>query len=313
MSTKKLGLGSNSKLGNRLGSLGLREKKIDEADKKEALSQKGTMELDIGLIVPNPHQPRQSFSEESLQELAQSICQYGMVQPLLVQRNDDGTYVLVAGERRLRAARLAGLKAVPAIERDYAPQEAAEIALIENLQREDLNAIEEATAYETLIEEFSLTQEAVSKKVGKSRPHIANMMRLLKLEPEVQQLLRDGSLSMGQARPLLQLTQRDMQLMAARRIVKDGFSARQCESLVKGLLQGKKKKETPGGDAYLESLEDQVKMHLGTNVSIRFNKDKKKGKIEIAIASEAELERLLSLLTDDDAHEEYHGESSFTI
>lgn len=313
MSTKKLGLGSNSKLGSRLGSLGLREKKIDEADKKEVLSQKGPMELDIGLIVPNPHQPRQSFSEESLQELARSICQYGMVQPLLVQRNDDGTYALVAGERRLRAARLAGLKAVPAIEREYAPQEAAEIALIENLQREDLNAIEEATAYETLMEEFSLTQEALSKKVGKSRPHIANMMRLLKLEPEVQQLLRDGRLSMGQARPLLQLTQRDMQLMAARRIVKDGLSARQCESFIKVLLQGKKKKEMSGGDAYLESLEDRVKMHLGTNVSIRFNKDKKKGKIEIAIASEAELERLLSLLTDDDSHEEYHGESSFTI
>lgn len=270
------------------------------------------MDLDIGLIAMNPRQPRQSFPEEGLRELAQSIQQHGMVQPLLVQERGDGTYELVAGERRLRAARLAGLQTVPVLRRNYGPQVAAEIAIIENLQREDLNAIEEGMAYERLMKEFSLTQEQLATRVGKSRPHIANMMRLLKLEPEVKEFLRNGTLSMGQARPLVQLLKRNVQVMAAQKIVKEGLSARQCERLVKSLLQEKGEKEG-FGDVYLASLEDKMKMHLGTNVSIRFNKDTKKGKIEISVASEEELERLLGLLADEAPHREDGDAISFTI
>ena len=222
MSVKKKGLGSNAILGSRLQALGLKEKKIDEIDK--AASGDGTMpaELDITAIVPNPRQARREFDKAALEELASSIRQYGLIQPLVVQKKPDSTYELVAGERRLRAARMAGLKTIPALVREYTPDAAAEVSLIENLQRENLNVMEEAAAYDMLIHTFGLTQEEAAQKVGKSRPHVANMLRLLKLPDEIHQFLRDGTLSMGQARPLLQLPDKDRQLAAAGQIIRPG-------------------------------------------------------------------------------------------
>ena len=176
---------------------------------------------------------------------------------------------------------------------------ATEIALIENLQRADLNAIEEGQAYASLIEEFGLTQEEAAKKVGKSRSHVANMMRLLQLPEAIQQAVWDGQLTMGQARPLLQLPA-DLQAAAAEKIISQGLSARQAEQLVKSLLAQKPQQPKEALDAYLESVQDRMKMHLGTSVAIRLGRNKKKGKIEISFTSEAEFERLLALLTDEE-------------
>ena len=270
-------------------------------------------ELDITAIVPNPHQARREFDKAALEELASSIRQYGLIQPLVVQKKPDGTYELVAGERRLRAARMAGLKTIPALVREYTPDAAAEVSLIENLQRENLNVMEEAMAYDMLIHNFGLTQEEAAQKVGKSRPHVANMLRLLKLPDEIHQFLRDGTLSMGQARPLLQLPDKDRQLAAAGQIIRQGLSARQCEALVARMLQGGTDKEQKEPDAYLEAMQDRIKMHLGTNVSIRFNRKRQKGKIEISVASEAEFERLLALLTEEKTGDGTETPSSFTV
>ena len=313
MSVRKKGLGSNAILGSRLQALGLKEKKIDEIDK--AASGDGTMpaELDISAIVPNPHQARREFDSVALEELSSSIRQYGLIQPLVVQKKPDGTYELVAGERRLRAAKLAGLKTIPALVREYTPDAAAEVSLIENLQRENLNVMEEAAAYDMLIHTFGLTQEEAAQKVGKSRPHVANMIRLLKLPDEICQFLRDGTLSMGQARPLLQFADEDQQLAAAGQIIRQGLSARQCEALVARMLQGGTDKGPKEPDAYLEAMQDRIKMHLGTNVSIHFNRKRQKGKIEISVASEAEFERLLALLTEEKTGDGTETPSSFTV
>ena len=231
----------------------------------------------------------------------------------LIPSASTGTYELIAGERRLRAAKQAGLTTVPVLCKSYTPDVAAEVSLIENLQREDLNAMEEAEAYQMLMQKFGLTQEETAAKVGRSRPYVANMLRLLKLPADIARLLRAGQLSIGQARPLLQLPDVTQQLQAAEHIVKEGLSARQCEALVQRLLQEKEKKERPAGDAYLEALQDRLKMHLGTNVSIRFNRQRKKGKIEIAVASEAEFERLLALLTEEPSATDDTPPYSFTI
>lgn len=308
MSAKKTGLGTNKGLGKRLQALGLTEQHVDDVKAKP----QGAVEIPVAAIVPNPHQPRRYFDPAALETLAKSIQEYGIVQPLVVQQLSKGKYELVAGERRLRAAQLCHLSNVPAIIKSYEPQVATEIALIENLQREDLNAIEEGQAYAKLIEEFGLTQEEASKKVGKSRSHVANMMRLLQLPEAIQQAIQDGQLSMGQARPLLQLPT-DLQLTAAEKIISQGLSARQAEQLVKTLLADKPQPAKEAPDAYLESVQDKMKMHLGTSVAIRLGKNKKKGKIEISFTSEAEFERLLALLTDED--ERRHGDdiSSFHV
>lgn len=311
MSVKKKGLGSNKALGSRLQALGLKEKKIDEADKDSSAGL--PVEIDMVAIVPNPHQARREFSEEALNSLADSIRQYGIIQPLVVQRKADGTYELVAGERRLRAAKMAGLTKVPVLVKAYSPDASAEVSLIENLQRENLNAIEEAAAYEMLIETFGLTQEEAARKVGKSRPHVANMLRLLKLPVQIKDLVRAGRLSMGQARPLLQLKAAAQQLEAAEKIIKLGLSARQCEHLVAAMLDDQPQPKKPEKDAYLESLQDRMKMYLGTNVAIHFNRQKKKGKIEISVASEAEFERLLVLLTEETDTSAEDTPHTFTI
>ncbi len=314
MSVRKKGLGNNSGLGKRLSALGLTEKHLDEADKAVEKAGPGMpIEVPIDYVQASPHQARQTFDQQALDRLADSIRQYGLVQPLIVQKKADGTYELIAGERRLRAAKQAGLTTVPVLCKSYTPDVAAEVSLIENLQREDLNAMEEAEAYQMLMQKFGLTQEETAAKVGRSRPYVANMLRLLRLPVDIARLLRAGQLSIGQARPLLQLPDVTQQLQAAEHIVKQGLSARQCEALVQRLLQDKEKKESPSGDAYLEALQDRLKIHLGTNVSIRFNRQRKKGKIEIAVASEAEFERLLALLTEEPSATDDTPPSSFTI
>ncbi len=308
MSAKRTGLGTNKGLGKRLQALGLTEQHVDDVKAKP----QGAVEIPVAAIVPNPHQPRQHFDPEALEALANSIKEYGIVQPLVVQQRGKGKYELVAGERRLRAAQLCHLSKVPAIIKAYEPQVATEIALIENLQRADLNAIEEGQAYASLIEEFGLTQEEAAKKVGKSRSHVANMMRLLQLPEAIQQAVWDGQLTMGQARPLLQLPA-DLQAAAAEKIISQGLSARQAEQLVKSLLAQKPQQPKEALDAYLESVQDRMKMHLGTSVAIRLGRNKKKGKIEISFTSEAEFERLLALLTDEEERRRDDGISSFHV
>ena len=264
------------------------------------------------MISPNPKQPRRAFSDEALQSLAESIRQYGLIQPVVVQKK-GGAYELIAGERRLRAAKLCGLTKIPAVVRDCAPQASAELALIENLQREDLDPVEEASAYRALIQEFGLTQEQAAEKVGRSRVHVSNMMRLLQLPEEIQQYLIDGVLSIGQARPLLQLKARQAQLEAAARIIDQELSARQVEAMVRAMLREEPPKDAPEPDAYLESMQDRMKMHLGTNVAIRLGRNKKKGKIEISFASEEEFERLLAILTDEPEDGDSFSPSSFRV
>ncbi len=305
MSAKKMGLGGNHPLGRGLQALGLKERHDEE---------KGTViELDLTAIVPNPRQPRQSFPPESLQDLADSIRQHGVIQPVIVQKKDV-VYELVAGERRFQAARLCGLQTIPALVREYSEQAAAEIALIENLQREDLNAIEEGAAYAALMQAYGLTQEQAAAKVGKSRSHVANMIRLLQLPEEIRQYVIDGALTMGQARPLLQLPKREMQLEAAMTVIDRDLSARQAEGLVRSLLAEKKPQpDAPQPDAHLEAVEDRIKMRLGTSVAIRLGKNKKKGRIEISFASEEELERLLAILADEPDRMDEQAVSSFHV
>lgn len=285
MSAKKAGLGRG------LGAFG-----FDNA--KRVMASEGITILPLADIVASPRQARQVFDEDALQALADSIRQYGVVQPVVVRPFENGRYELIAGERRWRASKLAGLTEIPALVRSYETGVAAEVSLIENIQRENLNAIEEGAAYKLLADMSDLTQEQLAFKVGKSRSHVANMMRLLALAPPVRRLIENNSLSMGQARPLLQLKTAELQVQAAEKIIAQGLSARQAELLVKQLTERPKKKEPVVRDAHLEALQDRLKICLGTNVSIRV-KNKNKGKIEIVFSSADEFERLISLLTED--------------
>lgn len=252
----------------------------------------------ISLIEPNRNQPRKDFNEELLNELADSIRQFGVLQPLLVQKQGD-YYEIIAGERRWRAAQIAGIKEVPVIVRDYTPQETVEIALIENVQREDLNPIEEAMAYQMLIKEFQLKQEDVAVRVSKNRATITNSMRLLKLDDRVQQFLAEGKLSSGHGRSLLGLEDHDQQYSVALQVMKNQLSVRETEKLVKNLTKAKKPKEKPQEDRDLEliyrDLEEKMKSVMGTKVIIN-KKDKNKGRIEIEYYSPEELERIVELI-----------------
>ena len=253
--------------------------------------------MKISQVEPNREQPRKEFDKEKLEELAESIRQYGVIQPLLVQKN-DGYYEIIAGERRWRASKIAGLKEVPVIIRDYTEQEVVEISLIENIQREDLNPIEEANAYVRLMEEFHLTQENIAKRVSKSRAAVTNAIRLLRLPQEIREMLIYGDLTEGHARAILGLPDAENQLKAAHAVNKGGLSVRDTEKLVREMLNPKvpRKKETdPQSDLIYRDLEEQMKQVLGTKVAIR-RKNKSAGKIEIDYYSAAELERLLDLL-----------------
>ncbi len=256
------------------------------------------IQIKISLIEPNSGQPRKNFNEEQLQELADSIKQYGILQPLLVQKKGD-LYEIIAGERRWRAAKIAGLKEIPVVIREYNKQQAVEIALIENVQREDLNPIEEALAYQRLMQEFHLKQEEIAARVCKNRSTITNSMRLLKLNQEVQQMLADSLISSGHARALLGIEDVNQQLTLAKRIVEEHLSVREVEKAVKQLEKGskenKKKEKNEALELVFRELENRLKSVMGTKVNIN-RKDRSKGRIEIEYYSEEELERIVELI-----------------
>ena len=260
-------------------------------------------QIPVADIQANRYQPRQEFDESALEELKESIVQHGVLQPILVRQLPAGKgYELIAGERRFRASKLAGFDTVPALVRPLSDAASTEIALIENLQREDLNAIEEARAYQNLLQNFGLTQEALAERVGRSRSHITNMMRLLKLDARVQEYLANGSLSMGQARPLVVLTDADLQREAADLIMARECSARQAEELVKRLqksaeeAQEGEKEKSSTERIFLQEAEDKLKMFFGTQVRIRAQG--KKNRIEIDFSSEEDLNRILDSLLE---------------
>ena len=255
------------------------------------------LEVEVDRIASNPSQPRRSFDEAKIDELAASVRDQGIIQPLLVRRAGEG-YELIAGERRLRAARKAGLREVPVIVREASNSETLQLALLENLQREDLNPIEEATAYQRLQEEFELSQEEIAQKVGKSRPAVANCMRLLLLPKEVQQELAQGKLPVGQARALLGLESEALMLAAAREVITKGLSTREAERLVARLKSGRKRKrETALSDSNLRSLIEQLQRSLGTKVRLVHRAGSGRGKVEIEYYSLADLERIIQMMT----------------
>lgn len=255
--------------------------------------------LDISLVEPNREQPRKMFDEEQLRELADSVKEFGVLQPLLVQKKGD-YYEIIAGERRWRAAKLAGLKEVPVVIRKYSRQQSMEIALIENVQRADLNAIEEAKAYQVLVQEFGLKQEEVAARVSKNRATITNCMRLLKLDARVQDMLVNNQISGGHARALLAVENQDQQYQIAEKIAKNQLSVRETERMVKMLTKPAPEKKVPKEEdrdvsIFYQDLEEKLKSVMGTKVTIN-KKDKNKGRIEIEYYSPAELERISELL-----------------
>lgn len=259
-------------------------------------------EIAVEEIVPNRYQPREEFDEAALSELTESVNRYGVLQPVLLRKQPDAGYELIAGERRLRAAKAAGLEKIPALVREFGDAEVSEIALIENLQREDLSVMEEARAYQRLIKDFGLKQEELSSRLGRSRSHIANTMRLLNLPGEVQALLMSGVLTAGQARPLLAIGDQEVQLKAADYIQEHELSARQCEELAKMLAEhpeempeaAKEKPERPEQDIFIREVAEKLKTLLGTQVQIKTGR--KKSKVEIEFYSEEDLERILGLI-----------------
>ncbi|MCI8402068.1 MAG: ParB/RepB/Spo0J family partition protein [Lachnospiraceae bacterium] len=267
-----------------------------EENHEEESGEKTPHMLDIHLVEPNREQPRKIFDDESLAELADSIRQYGILQPLLVQKKDD-YYAIIAGERRWRAARLAGLKEVPVVIRELSRQESMEISLIENIQREDLNPVEEARAYQMLIQEFGLRHEELAERVSKSRAAVTNSMRLLKLDESVLDMLIRGDLTQGHARALLALEDKNMQLHAAQMVIDRNLSVRDAEKLIKTLLNPPEKKEKGilPGQAVYRDLEKKLKDSLGTRVAIS-RKNENQGKIEISYYSVEELERITEIL-----------------
>ena len=249
------------------------------------------------MIETNQIQQQKKFDEEGLKELADSIKLYGILQPLLVQKKKDH-YETIAGERRWRAAKMAGISEVPVIIREYDKQQSMEVALIENVQRADLNPIEEAQAYQQLIQEFHLTQEEIAARVSKNRATITNSMRLLKLDPRVQQMLAEGKISSGHARAILGLEDGEQQFLIANKTVQEVLSVRDVEKLVKMMNRPEKeRKEKTGPDVNLiyRQIEDKLKMIMGTKVTIN-RKDKNKGRIEIEYYSQEELERIIDLM-----------------
>ncbi len=260
-----------------------------------------TSEIRLDLIKPNPFQPRRAFSDEKLKELASSIKEHGVLQAVVVSPSGEGDhYMLVAGERRCRAARMAGLDTVPAVVKTIDKNTMLEIALIENLQREDLNPVEEAFAYKKLMQDFSYTQEELARRIGRSRPSIANSIRLLALPDAILSLLAAGELTPGQVRPLLAIKDENQQYAAARQIIDEGFSAREAEKLVAEINTEKKKteKKEPQAEAVQDPLsaeiQTQIQRALGTKVKLKTGKQG--GTIEIYYYSEDDLERLVAKL-----------------
>ena len=297
MAVKRNGLGKglDSLIPNKTEKTVKTEKKPEQKN-EESQNSSGEILVKINQVEPNREQPRKEFDEDSLMELADSIKQFGILQPLLVQKRKD-YYEIIAGERRWRAAKIAGIKEVPIIIRDYTDQEIVEISLIENIQRENLNPIEEAMAYKRLLEEFHLKQDEVAERVSKSRTAVTNSMRLLKLSPRVQQMIVDDMISTGHARALLAIDDEEQQYQLANRIFDEKLSVRETEKLVKALKNPKKevKKQKPERTFVYDNIEEQMKNIIGTKVSVN-PKANGKGKIEIEYYSEEELERIYDLI-----------------
>ena len=274
------------------------EKKVAVDTKKSSQQEtsNGERMMKISMIEPNREQPRKKFDEDALQELSESIKQYGILQPLLVSDKKD-YYEIVAGERRWRAAKMAGLKEVPVVVKEFSTQEIVEISLIENIQREDLNPVEESMAYKRLIDEFHLKQDEIAERVSKSRTAVTNSMRLLKLDSRVQQMMVDEMISAGHARAILAISDPEQQYNAAMKVFDEKLSVRETEKLVKSILTPTKKKpvvSNPTEDAIYESLEEKMKGITGTRVFIHRKKNNK-GKIEIEYYSRDDLDRIIDL------------------
>lgn len=283
-------------LGKGLDSMIPKKVVSEPVKKKEEKNVSRETLIKISEIEPNREQPRKNFNEDALHELAESIKLYGILQPLLLQKKEN-FYEIIAGERRWRAARMAGLKEVPAIVKEYSSREVIEIALIENIQREDLNPIEEAKAYQRLIQDYKLKQDELAERVSKSRTAITNSMRLLKLAPKVQEMLIDEIISSGHARALLPIEDAQKQTIIAQKVFDEKLSVRETEKLIRNLQTEKteKKTKTKENDIFYRDLEEKIKNIIGTKVSIQ-SKSKKKGKIEIEYYSPEDLERILDLL-----------------
>ncbi len=274
---------------------------VDSKNTQESLSEeKSVITLKISEVEPNRKQPRKEFNEDALLELSESVRQYGIIQPLIVQKRED-YYEIIAGERRWRAAKMAGLKEVPVVIKDYTDQEIMEVSLIENIQREDLNPIEEAKAYQKLLEEYGMKQDELAEKVAKNRTTITNALRLLKLDPRVRQMLIDEMLTTGHARTLLGIQDYDQQYDAAQLVFEQKMSVRETEKLVKKLTNPAPVKETPkqqgneAMDLICREIEDRMKDILGTKVSVK-RKNDQKGRVEIEYYSSEELERIYEMI-----------------
>lgn len=270
----------------------------EDEEKVVVKNASGQVMVDINTVEPNRDQPRKQFDEDTLQELADSIKVHGVIQPLIVQKRDDYLEI-VAGERRWRAAKIAGLREIPVLVRDYSDREIMELSLIENIQRQDLNPIEEASAFRRLIEEYSLTQDQVAERVSKSRVSITNALRLLKLDPRVQDMLVNEMLSTGHARALLALEDGEVQYQTAQKAFDEKMSVREVESYVKKLLKKPALQNKPVISQQLQTvykdMEEKMKTSLGTKVSIQ-SRTPEKGKIEIEYYSSDELERIYSAI-----------------
>ena len=292
---KGLGKGLDSLIPDNKSMKSVTSEKTVES-KEDAAAKSGVQVMKINEVEPNRDQPRKNFDEDALLELSDSIKQFGVLQPLLVRKRKD-YYEIIAGERRWRAAKLAGVKEVPVIEKEYTDQEILEIVLIENIQRENLNPIEEAIAYKRLLEEFNLKQDEVAERVSKSRTAVTNSMRLLKLSDKVQQMIIDDMISTGHARALLAIDDPELQYTLANKIFDEKLSVRETEKLVKEIKNPKKPKEKkPVANSFIyQDLEEKMKSVFGTKVSIA-SKGKGKGKIEIEYYSDDELEHLFDMM-----------------
>ncbi len=279
---KKFGLGKG------LGAL------IPEQDMLEEEFQNGqSVLIDINQIKPNSEQPRKNFDEAKIMELTESIKQHGLIQPLVVKKEDEN-YIIVAGERRWRACKKAGINEVPAVIMDLTDSQVLEISLIENIQRQDLNPIEEALAFKKLITDFNLTQDELSMRIGRSRTAITNTMRLLNLDDRVKEYVMEGIISEGHGRTLLAVINKDKQYTLAQKVIDEKLSVRQLEALIKSLGKEKTKASNPETNPYYNDIKNRLQNHFGTKVNI--NAKKNKGKIEIEYYSEDDLQRILDMI-----------------
>ena len=261
----------------------------------EVEASEKVQEIELKEIQPNPYQPRKVFTQEAIEELKDSILQHGVLQPIIVRKNIKG-YEIVVGERRFRASKAAKLKTIPAVVREFDEQQMMELAILENLQREDLNPIEEAIAYQTLMDRIKLTQDELAKRLGKSRPHIANHIRLLTLPKYLQEYITEGKLTMGHGRALLGLKQKGQLKTLAERTIAEGLNVRQLEKLVQQLNENvpRETKRPEKKNVFIKEHESLLKERFGTNVMIKQMKNK--GKIEIEFVNEEDLQRILELL-----------------